>query len=172
MDDILARYFDYRPASSQLGKLIDAYYADRERKNDPCWKQIVSPHYGICDCCDVFVGTGKQGNILALYSAAETMLVEEDEPDARYPCHFVKDSAYGFYGIKMNILAHLSPVRVDTLLLFYRGNLSRSFRKKEILATLVLDHYRIHFMQEDLEKENTEKENREKSIPTKSKLLL
>lgn len=167
VDDILARYFDYRPASSELEKLINAYYAERERKNDPCWKQIVSPHYGIRDCCDVFVGTGKQGNILALYSAAESMLVDEEGPDARHPCHFVKDSAYGFYGIKMNILAHLSPVRVDTLLLFYQGNLSRTFRKKEILATLVLDHYRIHFMKEDLEKANPEK-----SLPDKPKLLL
>ena len=135
----------------ERNRMLVEYYSAVDRKQDRCWHEIRSGEYGILDHCDIFENITYQGTVLALYIPEESVEVFRTPVMAKYPCHNFVDSAYSFYGLKLNILAFLSGIPIDRLLLFYGENRVRPYQRKEIFAHTVLDHYNLHFRRREPE---------------------
>jgi hypothetical protein len=146
VDQVLRHYFKCKPILNEDRELlIQAYYSMERKGPDPCFRTIEDNEYDIKDSCDIFIGSGKDVNTLALYSSDISIEADNTGNKAAYPVHVFADNPYCYFGLKLNILAYLSKAPVDRLMLYYSGGKSREFRKKEITATVLLDHYNIHY---------------------------
>lgn len=136
----------FRPKGNpEREKLLKAYYSYTDRRHDPCFTTIESEEFGVIDYCDYFPGDKWKGPTIALYAPDLKIGKPELERFCRYPMQVLKDSAYTYYGMKMNILAYLLDRPVENLLVFYDGNQVFKVMKKGIYAEVVLSHHKNHF---------------------------
>ncbi|UJP64013.1 hypothetical protein [Mongoliitalea daihaiensis] len=151
IDAVLSHYMEFKPKQgTDKAKLIGDYYKHENHYEDPWFAKIISEEYQVKDGCDIFPNFKKR---LVIYSAEDNLEYDSNAKKAKYPIHIVPDSAYGYYGMKLNILAFLTQANPDTIEVFYGENKSQAFRINLLYARVILEHYVMHYAQNEEAKE-------------------
>lgn len=123
IQSVLRNYMSFIPkVNPSRERLLQAYYSYTDRRQDPCFTKVESEDLEVLDYCDYFPGDKWKGPSLVLYAPDLSINKPELEPFCNFPMHVLKDSAYTYYGMKMNILAYLLDRPVENLIVFYDGN--------------------------------------------------
>lgn len=151
IQSVLRNYMSFKPkVNPSRERLLQAYYSFTDRRQDPCFTKVESEDLEVLDYCDYFPGDKWNGPSLVLYAPDLSINKPELEPFCNFPMHVLKDSAYTYYGMKMNILAYLLDRPVENLIVFYDGNKKFNVLVKPVYAEIILSHHKNHFAKKPL----------------------
>jgi len=146
IDDVLAYYLSpLAQKNPHKAELLQSYYKTENHKKDSVFTIFRNDEFQIEDYADVF-SDSKTGNTLVYYSSVESLEIPIDCEKCKYPLWSFFDSAIMYYGMKLNILSHISSKKASRLLLYYGSGKKHEYAIKPIMAEVLLEHYRVNYL--------------------------